>query len=132
MSNPYEPSSPPPDARRYVARQTSPDDCKILQYAQLGLRLLGVMMVVDGIATISGSIGYGIFQSAALQQAGYAGFPEPYTVGWFASGLAYMAAGIYFMAGGRRVIELVFLPVSTPAGAWSQDPRYTDGDPDRP
>jgi hypothetical protein len=108
--NPYQPPSTTSshDERRLPVGH----DGKIAHYAQLGLRLLGVMFLVDGVGGIIGSLAYAAFQSSALQQAGYDPLPDAYVFGWFATSAALLIAGIYFVVGGRWVLEKVFLPPS--------------------
>lgn len=90
----------------------SGDDEKIIRYAQLGLRLLGVMFLVDGAGGMIGSIVYAATLSTALQRAGIETLPDAYTFGWFASSVASLVAGFYFVIGGRWVLEKVFLSPS--------------------
>jgi len=112
--NPYEPppavTAQPRPARQGQGQQTSADDGRIARYAQLGLRLLGVMFIVDGIGGIFGSLAYAAYQSSALQQAGYDALPDGYVFGWFTASAASLVAGIYFVIGGRWVLDKIFLP----------------------
>jgi hypothetical protein len=114
MSNPYEspqvtPSQPVQPRPRRI-EESSADDERIARYAQLGLRLLGVMFLVDGVAGIAGGLVYGVMQSTIWEQAGYDSFFDQYACGWIAGGVASFVAGLYFTIGGRWVLEMVFLP----------------------
>ncbi|MBW3596440.1 MAG: hypothetical protein KY475_04095 [Planctomycetes bacterium] len=92
------------------ASAISADDDKIARFAQMGLRLLGVMFLVDGVAGLAGSITNGAPQSSALQQAGYPPTPDSYVLGWLAQSIAYIVVGAYCVIGGRWVLENIFLP----------------------
>jgi len=117
-SNPYEsPSTAVPQDSGPLPNENPPsptDDRQIARYAQLGLRLLGVMFIVDGIAGFIGSITNGATQSSALQQAGYPPMADPYVFGWATQSIAYILIGAYCIVGGRWLLEMVFLPASRP------------------
>jgi hypothetical protein len=118
--NPYEApiAADPEDSspRQMDTGPTAPDSSGIAQYAQLGLRLLGVMFVIDGSAGLIGSAFHGAMQSSELQQSGYPPMPDPYTFAWAGQSIAYLVVGIYCVVGGRWVLENVFLPSSSPRG----------------
>lgn len=114
-ANPYQ----PPDSRSHQDSDDEPVQAappptesheRTLRYAQLGLRLLGIMFFVDGAGGIVGSFVYGARQSAVMRQAGYESLPDAYMFGWLASSAVILAAGFYLVIGGRWVLEKVFLP----------------------
>lgn len=93
-----------------------------LRWAQLGLRLLGIMFVVNG---ASGFASAGIRLAVQLADARYEGFWvawDLYTMSEVASATVSVAAGLYFAADGRWVIEKVFLP-ARPASSVEPDAR---------
>ena len=116
--NPYQsPATTPLQESRANAPEVQPsstDDRKIVRYAQLGLRLLGVMFIVNGISVFACSFTWGLMQSSALQRDGYAPTPDPYVFGLAAQAAAYATLGLYFVVGGRWVIEKVFASPSPP------------------
>lgn len=97
------------------------DDVKITRYAQLALRVLGVMFLVEGASGVVGSLMYAAMQMSAYKEAGYEPFPDYYVVGWLASSLALLVAGGYFAVGGAWVFEKVFLPSSKHPEAGYED-----------
>lgn len=107
--NPYDPPthtvSPEP---RFA--EPSELDVRIARYAQLGLRLIEVMIFFEGLAALLGSVIYGGLVAMEYGIAGYAPLPDSYTYGWFASSLACVLLGLYLMVGGRWVLESVCLP----------------------
>jgi hypothetical protein len=109
VPNPYDPPThtawPEP---RFI--EPSELDVRIARYAQLGLRLLGVMLFFEGFAGLIGSVLYGGLVAMEFGVAGYAPLPDSYTYGWFVSSLACMLFGLYLMVGGRWILESVFLP----------------------
>jgi len=113
--NPYEPpkiEEPKADIRadRDDSSQVS-EDKKIARYAQLGLRLIGVMFVVQGIASLLFSATYWAMHKAVLHSEGIESTPDVYSTSNFMFGAAYLFSGLYLVLGGRWLIETVFLPV---------------------
>lgn len=92
----------------------------MLPFAQLGLRLLGVMFVVDGVGAMFGGTIQGLFQAQAYSDAGYSVPIDPHSVGWAAGGLPHLIAGIYLIVGGNWVLLHVF--------ASSQRPNESPGE----
>jgi hypothetical protein len=80
----------------------------LLPFAQLGLRLLGVMFVVDGVGAMFGGAIQGLFQAQAYSDAGYSVPIDPHSIGWAAGGLPVLIAGIYLIVGGNWVLLHVF------------------------
>lgn len=97
------------------------DTRRLLPYAQLGLRLLGVMLLVDGIATVAGGAVQALLQARAYQASGYEYIFDPYSVGWIASGVAYALGGLYLAIGGRWVLANIFTPVRGRADGGATD-----------
>lgn len=113
--NPFKPPSVIPaaeSAHRKESRLIDDDSATIARYAQLGLRLLGVMWLVDGIGGIVGSLVYVTWQRAEIRRSGYEPTLDEYALGWFAASAVILLAGIYFIVGGRWFLEKVFLPSS--------------------
>lgn len=80
----------------------------MLPYAQLGLRLLGIMFIVDGITGLAGAFTNGTLQAAAYRQAGYDDSLDAYAYGWAAQSVVFLVIGVYFVCGRRAVLRLVF------------------------
>lgn len=80
----------------------------LLPFAQLGLRLLGLMLFVEGVAAIFGGAVQGIFQARAYSIAGYDVQLDPHSVAWVASGVPILIAGLYFIVDGNWVLRNVF------------------------
>jgi hypothetical protein len=88
------------------------DSAKLLPYAQLGLRLLGVLLFVDGIGAVTGGTFYAVILARAYARSGYAYTWDAHSIGWIASGCPLIAAGIYLMLDGKWVLKKIFSPVS--------------------
>lgn len=84
----------------------------MIRFAQLGLRLLGVMFFVEGVAGVVGSIIYYAWEASLFRDAGYESNPDPYAFGWFAASAISLVAGFYCVTNGRWILEMVFLPSS--------------------
>lgn len=80
------------------------------RYAQLGLRLLGVMLLAEGLIGLVGSSIFGAIDLWQLVQDGYDPSPDPYVYGWFASSVVSFVIGLYLIVSGRWVLTNVFLP----------------------
>lgn len=120
--NPYEPpistTAPPkapPDERRL-----SDDDVKIARQAQMFLRLLGVMLVVEGVGGLIYSAIVFAMLTPPLRALGYQGD----AIGWGASSLVSLFAGLYFVLDGRWVLESIFLPPSRGAAFEDDDAEW--------
>ncbi len=114
----HEPSIPPCDQTSYYQTQEDVDiaaavDQRVGPYAQLGLRLLGVMLLIQGIGNMIGSLAQSAVYATQLKQAGYALSVDAYAFGWFISSLVLAGAGWYLIIGGRWIVEKIFLPAST-------------------
>jgi hypothetical protein len=95
----------------------------MLPFAQLGLRLLGVMVVVDGVGAMFGGAIQGLVQAQAYSDAGYSVTIDPHSVGWAAGGLPHVIAGIYLVVGGNWVLLNIFASSQRP-----NDPLYEHTD----
>ena len=84
------------------------DSPQLLPFAQLGLRLLGIMFVVDGVGAIFGGAVQWIFQARAYSDSGYEVPIDPHSVGWIAGGVPLLIAGLYLIASGNWVLLNVF------------------------
>jgi hypothetical protein len=70
------------------------------------------MFVVEGIGGTLGSLAYACFQPSPLLETSNELYFDPYALGWIASSLAVLFAGVYLVVGGRWVLEAIFLPPS--------------------
>jgi hypothetical protein len=94
-------------------------DSRLLRYAQLGLRLIGVMFVFEGVAGLCGSLVYMVMYALALARGGYdSSLPDAHSCGWFASSFVTTVFGYYLISDGRKIVELVFV---------SQHPAFEAG-----
>lgn len=93
----------------------------LLPFAQLGLHLLGIMLFVDGAATITGGAIQSLFQARAYQAAGYTYTFDPHSAGWMASGVPYILGGLYLALDGRWVLSNIFTLASRGAAGETAD-----------
>jgi|JI9StandDraft_2_1071091.scaffolds.fasta_scaffold95934_1 hypothetical protein len=100
-----QPTNNGPSAIEPASGMESPP---LLPFAQLGLRLLGLMLFVDGVGAIFGGAVQGIFQARAYSNAGYEVQLDPHSVAWVASGVPILIAGLYFIVDGNWVLRNVF------------------------
>ncbi|MDM4019616.1 hypothetical protein, partial [Roseiconus lacunae] len=77
--------------------------------AQLGLRLLGVMLVVDGLGAMLGGLIQGLFHAKAYADAGYNVLIDPHSAGWAAGGIPHLVIGVYLTVGGNWILRNVFV-----------------------
>lgn len=89
---------------------SNPDPPTILPFAQLGLRLLGVMLVVDGMGALLGGSVQWMLQIVEYSNAGYSTAIDPHSAGWGAGGIPYLVTGLYLITGGDTLLRVVFLP----------------------
>ena len=82
----------------------------MLGIAQLGLRLLGVFLIVEGAGAILGGLVQGVLQARAYSTAGYPVPIDPHSAAWFSSGLPSLLGGLYLVINGSWVLENVFAP----------------------
>jgi hypothetical protein len=104
--SPYQP--PTNDKTSAVEPVPDSDSALFLPYAQLGLRLLGVMFFVDGVGAVFGGAIQGLFHARAYSDAGYPVPIDPHSVGWAAGGVPHLIAGLYLIVGGNWVLLNVF------------------------
>ncbi|MFO0817787.1 MAG: hypothetical protein U1A77_07595 [Pirellulales bacterium] len=88
----------------------------LLPFAQLGLRLLGVMLIVDGVGAMFGGVIQGLLQARLYADAGYKASIDPHSAGWAAGGIPHLVAGIYLIIGGDWVLRNVFTSSHREAG----------------
>ena len=117
FKSPHTASHQEPAAHDAEAAQHSTEAGRIARYAQPGLRLLGVMFIVDGIGGVVWGLTYGKMQASAMRPAGYAAELDPYAIATAVQSVAYIAIGLYCVIGGRWVLEMVFLPSASPREA---------------
>lgn len=99
-----------------MENQSAPaSDSSTLVWAQLGLRLLGVMLVVEGLGAMAGGITYGILVARYYTAMGYPAAIEPHSAGWAAGGILQLIGGLYLTTSGRWVLDKVFAPSSPTA-----------------
>ena len=92
-----------------MAQQPSIVDDKVLVYGQMFLRLLGVMMFVDGLATGGFSLIYGTLVNRAN------GIDAPFfyditSAGYLGQSAVYLAVGFYLASGGDWVVQKILAP----------------------
>ncbi|MEL6104932.1 MAG: hypothetical protein AAFU85_02795 [Planctomycetota bacterium] len=88
----------------------------LLPFAQLGLRLLGVMLIVNGLGAILGGLVQGLVQARAYAAAGYPIGIDPHSAGWAAGGIPFLVIGVYLIGGGNWILRTVFMPSRFPPG----------------
>ncbi len=122
--SPYQPplSTQKPENKTTTGTDTS----SILPFAQLGLRLLGVMLTIDGIGAIFGGVIQGLLQAKAYADAGYAVPLDPHSAGWAAGGIPHIVAGVYLIVSGNWVLDKVFTPSNRADG----NATVESGEPD--
>ncbi|WP_144059472.1 DoxX family protein [Rhodopirellula sallentina] len=115
-SQPYHPPAMPNEDPSVDMDRTH--KASLLPYAQLGVRLLGVMFFVDGLSSIFGGLIQNTFQTQAYAESGYDVAIDPHSAGWAAGGLPYLVAGLYLMVGGNWLLFAVF---TSPSASETQD-----------
>lgn len=83
---------------------------RLIPFAQLGLRLLGVMFVIDGGAAIGGAVVHVIAHWRLYMYSLDSVVSDPQTIAWVTSGLVQFFLGFYLVVDGRWVLRNVFLP----------------------
>ena len=106
--SPYLPPSQTDDLPDQKASDLT--SLSMLPYARLGLRLLGVMLIVDGVGAICGGLIYGLMQLGAYSAAGYSIPVDAHAAGWAMGGIPYLVAGLYLVVSGNWVLRNVFAP----------------------
>ncbi|KAA5541911.1 hypothetical protein FYK55_17090 [Roseiconus nitratireducens] len=102
----------------------------LLPFAQLGLRLLGVLLVADGLGAILGGFVQGVMQGRAYAAQGYGVVVDPHSAGWAAGGIPHLIIGVYLVVGGNWILQNVFLPSQRPNSDAHIDPMVESGEPD--
>ena len=110
------PYRPPPEkkAAQQADHELAGNSHSLLPFAQLGLRLLGVLLVVDGLGAILGGFVQGLIQGRAYAAQGYGVVVDPHSAGWAAGGIPYLIIGVYLVVGGNWILQNVFLPPQRP------------------
>ena len=104
-----QPYRPPSTLSENAGDVTAPTHrASLLPYAQLGIRLLGVMFFVDGLSAIFGGLIQNMFQTWAYAESGYDVTVDPHSAGWAAVGLPYLVSGLYLMIGGNWLLCAIF------------------------
>lgn len=96
------------------------DALRLLPHAQLGLRLLGVLMFFDGAASFVGGGAHAMFDRRLYQLEGYEYTLDPHSIGWMAQGVPLMLGGLYLMLSGRWLLANIFSPPQESGGAKSE------------
>ena len=81
----------------------------LLPFAQLGLRLLGVLLIADGLGAMFGGLIQGMIQARAYAEAGYDVLIDPHSAGWAAGGIPHLIIGVYLTVGGNWILHNVFV-----------------------
>ena len=102
----------PPTGDKVVAKPNSTEHeaPSVLPFAQLGLRLLGVLMVVDGMGAMFGGGIQWLLQVAEYANAGYSMTIDPHSAGWVAGGIPSLIVGFYLVTGCDTLLRIVFTP----------------------
>ncbi len=104
--SPYQPPAQDEPLLLDSSKELEPNS--ILPFAQLGLRLLGILLFVDGVTAVFGGLVQGVLYSRAYKDAGYPGTVDPHSLGWAASGIPLLVVGLYLIVGGKWVLLNVF------------------------
>ena len=113
--SPYRP--PPPGHPTQEAESGSAiAPGSLLPFAQLGLRLLGVMLIVDGLGAMFGGLIQGLLQAQAYADAGYDVLIDPHSAGWAAGGIPHFVIGFYLTVGGTWILRNVFMSSTVHSG----------------
>ena len=125
--NPY--GAPITQASSGATSAISVEKAQFARFALLGLRLLGVMFIVDGISSLSGSgatIAVQYSQSYSPRSLDME-YYDAYNVGAIVASMLYVVAGIYLLLSPRWLLKMFFLP-ATPSR--EQDPAEVDDEAD--
>jgi hypothetical protein len=89
------------------------ESTKIVLYAQMLLRVLGVLLVIEGIGLTLFAIAFGVVTTRDYVESGYTvyqGLFNAYSVAYGCSGLVSLSGGLYLTMGGRWLIAALFVP----------------------
>lgn len=112
-----QPAAPDPAQRESNhGSATDVSASSLLPYAQLGLRLLGVMMIVDGAGAVLGGLAYWFVNAKAYWDARIPVPADPQAVGWIMAGIPSLLCGLYFVVNGAWVLKYVFSPAPKASG----------------
>ena len=111
--NPYDSPSSAPNEDAMIATLSS-EKAQFARFALLGLRLLGVMFIVDGMSGLAGSlttVGVQFSQSYSPRSMDMA-YYDAYNVGALVESGLFIIAGIYLLLSPRWLLKVFFLPAS--------------------
>ncbi len=111
--SPYRPPSEK-QAGQQAVHEPAMKSCSVLPFAQLGLRLVGVLLIADGLGLILGGVVQGLVQGQAYAAQGYGIVVDPHSAGWAAGGIPHLIIGIYLVVSGNWILQNVFLPSQRP------------------
>lgn len=89
------------------------DSATLAVYAQLLLRVFGVLMIVEGLGLAVFSVAFGLATTRDYVAAGYSvqqGLFNPHSVGYGCWAVVSLAGGLYLTIGGRWLIAALFVP----------------------
>lgn len=86
----------------------SEDLRQIVRFAQLGLRLLGILFIVDGVSGLLSNLAYQAFFDARIDRSTEVSKAAAWSV--YAMYGTYLIAGLYLVMDGRWVVQNVFTP----------------------
>lgn len=126
------PYRPPPDKQpaQQADHEPAVNSHSLLHFAQLGLRLLGVLLVADGLGAILGGFVQGLVQGRAYAAQGYGVVVDPHSAGWAAGGVPLLLIGVYLVVGGNWILQNVFLPSRRSASDATLAAIAENGEPD--
>ena len=117
-SNPYD--TPPQQKTGNAAVASSSGNLtSIGSYAVLGLRLLGVMFLIDGASNFLGTVANAAVQWSQLDivpDSPDVLYYDSYVIGYFVTHLLYFNAGLYLLLNPRPLVNLFFLPSKNAGG----------------
>ncbi len=94
----------------------SSESTKLALYAQMLLRVFGVLLIIEGIGLAVFAIAFGVVQSRDYVASGYTAYQglfNPYSVGYGCWGAVSLGGGLYLTIGGRWLIQALFVPSVT-------------------
>lgn len=103
--NPF--SSVPPTRVTSVPLEAN----SLLPFAQLGLRLLGIMFFIEGVACLLFGLVQAFFLAKQYTDQGYIAPLDPHSTGSCAQGAALLFVGCYLILGGEWILRNIFTPV---------------------
>ena len=77
--------------------------------AELGIKLLGLMFIVDGISLLISNAIMLVLYDKEYRAADLGSFMEPGSVAGIGQSFVYLLAGVYLLTKGKTVIELILM-----------------------